>query len=895
MAERNVGSLVINLEARVAQLQNDMRAGKQAVEDAASSIERDSKRASRAMEEAAGSAGMLARAGTAIAGGFALSAVKEGVIAVAQALNGAQIASERLQKSLFYANGGDLKAVATDIEWLRKESADLGLLFSNAASSYVQFAGAVRGTPLAPHARAVFDSLSTAASAFGLSAETAQSAMLALVQMSAKGVVSAEEFRGQLAEHLPVATQAAARALGVTTGEFSKMLESGQLLAVDFLPKFAAELKKMSQQAADFGGETQKASNNFVNSWEAMKTEVAQSGVASFIAGQLAILTDAFDDVSESMRHARREGAGFWGQAMAAGGAAMRFLNPVNALHYDASSDNARAAQLKERIKDGEANLYEWSFSQTLEQKRAGLVAMRSELAELEKRARAVSKDAGAAQKEAEAKEAARKDAEARAKTYSQDDSRLNDRGQYEKRVKKEEDAYKAAIAGLEKGSAAYLQAEKAHQTALGQLREDFDNKQLAARKRAQAAARQAGAQGRREDAAIDAMQREIMGVEKLSAAERMRFEISEGKYAGWSAASQQRLLAMAAELDATRQLRAENKRFLDELNRDVDRYEAQQRDAAQRLRGGEYDNATQRLDREHRQRRVDIEYNGNLSDEEKGRFGAAEDQRHERATEALRSSERQGIGLQSEDQQLRDQYENRHRLIMEATTLTETERADYIRRNQEQLNADLLNLERNRASAMLSSSSQLFDGLAGLAASFKGKNSGIYKAMFAASKAFAIADSIIKIQQAIATAAASGPFPANMGAMATVVSATAGLVSSISSTNLSGMAHDGIDNIPREGTWLLDRGERVVDRRTNSDLKDFLARVNTPAAGSAAPAQPVRVIVNNLAPGATARTEERQSADGGREILVLVERVVDNKLAAAMRPDGPIYDFVRG
>ncbi|WP_047244127.1 tape measure protein [Chromobacterium subtsugae] len=888
MAAQNVGSLVINLEARVAQLQGDMAATKRVVSDAMDTVERDAKRGAKALEDAAGSAGMLARAGAAIAGGFALSAVKDGVVSVAAALNQAQIASERLQKSLFYANGGDVRAIASDIEWLRRQASGLGLDFAQASASYAQFAGAVKGTPLAPYARQVFDSLSTAASAFGLSAETAQGAMLALVQMSAKGVVSAEEFRGQLAEHLPVATQAAARALGVTTGEFSKMLESGQLLAADFLPKFAAELKRMSADAAAFGGETQKASANFVNSWEAMKTEVAQSGIASFIAGQLAILTDAFDDVSESMRRARKEGSGFWGQTMAGGGAVMRFLNPVNALHYDAQSDNARMAQLKERIKEGQAGLYEYSFSQTLAQKQAGLAAMRSELAELEKRAKAATTDAAAGAKAAEAKAAARKDAEARAKKYADDDSRLNDREEFDKKVRKEEEAFKGAVVGLEKGSAAYLAAERAHQTAVSKLRDDFDKKQAAERKRA-------GAQGRREDAAIDAMQREIMGVEKLSAVERARYEIAEGKYAGWSAASQARLLALAAELDATRQVRAENKKFLDELNRDVEQYETHQRDVARRLRGGEYDNAAQRLQSEHRERSLDIQYNAGLSDQEKQQYGQQEDRRNERAVDALRSSERQGIGLQSEEQQLRDQYDRRHQLIMDATTLSETERADYIRRNQEQLNLDLMNMERNRASAMLSSSSQLFDGLAGLAATFKGKNSGIYKAMFAMSKAFAIADSVIKIQQAVATAAASAPWPANIGAMSSVVSATAGLVSTIASTNLSGMAHDGIDNVPREGTWLLDKGERVVDRRTNGDLKDFLTRVNAAQSAPATPAQPVKVVVNNLAPGTAARTEERQGAGGEREILVLVERVIDNKLARSMRPDGDIYNFVRG
>lgn len=43
-------------------------------------------------------------------------------------------------------------------------------------------------------------------------------------------------------------------------------------------------------------------------------------------------------------------------------------------------------------------------------------------------------------------------------------------------------------------------------------------------------------------------------------------------------------------------------------------------------------------------------------------------------------------------------------------------------------------------------------------------------------------------------------------------------------SINPTGMAHDGISEIPNEGACLLDGGKRVVDQRTNGDLKDFLA-----------------------------------------------------------------------
>ena len=80
----------------------------------------------------------------------------------------------------------------------------------------------------------------------------------------------------------------------------------------------------------------------------------------------------------------------------------------------------------------------------------------------------------------------------------------------------------------------------------------------------------------------------------------------------------------------------------------------------------------------------------------------------------------------------------------------------------------------------------QLFDGMAGVVESFAGKQNAAYKVLFAASKAFAVAESIIKIQQGIANASAL-PFPANLGAMAAVAAQTAGIVSTIKGTSYGG------------------------------------------------------------------------------------------------------------
>ena len=41
-------------------------------------------------------------------------------------------------------------------------------------------------------------------------------------------------------------------------------------------------------------------------------------------------------------------------------------------------------------------------------------------------------------------------------------------------------------------------------------------------------------------------------------------------------------------------------------------------------------------------------------------------------------------------------------------------------------------------------------------------------------------------------------------------------------------VTHDGIDNVPNTGTYLLESGERVVDKRLNKDMSQFLANQNS-------------------------------------------------------------------
>lgn len=91
----------------------------------------------------------------------------------------------------------------------------------------------------------IFESVSRAAVAFGLSAEDQKGVFLALSQMMSKGKIQAEELRLQMAERLPVAIQAMAKATGRSVEEMDKLMKQGKLYASDVLPRFAEVLDEM--------------------------------------------------------------------------------------------------------------------------------------------------------------------------------------------------------------------------------------------------------------------------------------------------------------------------------------------------------------------------------------------------------------------------------------------------------------------------------------------------------------------------------------------------------------------------------------------------------------------------------------------------------------------------
>lgn len=172
---------------------------------------------------------------------------------------------------------------------------------------------------------------------------------------------------------------------------------------------------------------------------------------------------------------------------------------------------------------------------------------------------------------------------------------------------------------------------------------------------------------------------------------------------------------------------------------------------------------------------------------------------------------------------------------------------------------------------SLLSQAGAVWGDMTQIVKDSQGEQSGAYKAMFLMQQMFAIGSALVSTHLAAAQVMAD-PTALTMAQKAAYSQMILGLgyanVGLIAAQTVAGMAHDGIDNIPKEGTWLLDKGERVVDSRTNSDLKNYLNEARSNNSGA-------KITVNN---NTGAQVNARQNSDGSVDIDV-IERQLAGRL----------------
>jgi len=207
----------------------------------------------------------------------------------------ASLALERSQ-AVMKALTGSSALAAKELRFVASEADRLGRSNANLRLQYAGLMAATRGTRLEGQAtRELFSALNETATVLGLTTDQNTRVMLAFQQIISKGRVSAEELRQQLGESLPGAFQIAARAMGVTTAELDRMLEAGELLSNDFIPKFTKQIRdELGEGVADAAQTSLASFNRLGNSIEGLQVAVGNSGLIDW-------LKEAADFTSEKL------------------------------------------------------------------------------------------------------------------------------------------------------------------------------------------------------------------------------------------------------------------------------------------------------------------------------------------------------------------------------------------------------------------------------------------------------------------------------------------------------------------------------------------------------------------------------------------------------------------
>jgi tape measure domain-containing protein len=195
--------------------------------------------------------------------------------------------------------------------FLREISETFGLEINGLTKQFTQFYVSAKDKISGKEIEDIFTSVAKAGAVMGLSVDNQNRAFLALNQMMSKGVVSAEELRGQLGEALPGAFGIMAKALNVNEQQLGKLMKDGKLLASEVLPKFAQALEKVYGIETIDRVETLSASQNRLsNSWTELVRSLNESetgGISIFFKS----LVDGLNTVLKLITEANKSFSDF--------------------------------------------------------------------------------------------------------------------------------------------------------------------------------------------------------------------------------------------------------------------------------------------------------------------------------------------------------------------------------------------------------------------------------------------------------------------------------------------------------------------------------------------------------------------------------------------------------
>jgi len=280
-----------------------------------------------------------------------------GYIGLTAAMKAGQVfldATKQVQKfeNQLKVASGTQEDYAKNTQFLEGLAAKYNKNVIDLGENFAQLTIATKGTNLeGEKTERLFAAVTATSAALQMSVDDTNGTFRAFIQMVSKGNVQAEELRGQLGERLYGAFGLAAKSMGVTTQELNKMLERGDVLASDLLPKLTVQLENT------FGATAQESAQNLGSNIDYATGQAtlffAELGKTSGVTGALNDMAEGLGFVLKKLRDLNEEsqkGRGFFDKMFTLPG------QEFNKRLFGGQSDQEKSKANLDRIMSGMKN-----------------------------------------------------------------------------------------------------------------------------------------------------------------------------------------------------------------------------------------------------------------------------------------------------------------------------------------------------------------------------------------------------------------------------------------------------------------------------------------------------------------------------------------------------------
>lgn len=239
-----------------------------------------------------------------------------------------------------------------------------------------------------------------------------------------------------------------------------------------------------------------------------------------------------------------------------------------------------------------------------------------------------------------------------------------------------------------------------------------------------------------------------------------------------------------------------------------------------------------------------------------------------------------------AEEKREQERYESklaRLRETMEAEKLTIAQYHAEFEAMQQEHNGRLKQIDDARQSVMMSTYSDGFGAVADILKNAQGEQSSAYKAMFAVSKAFAVADTAVQVYGALSKAWNSAPFPANLSAVAAATAGAIPLIAKVGAVSMGGGRQYGGPVAPGQGYRINENGAPEIFNAANGqqfmlpNTRGHVVSNKDATKGGKESSPTVTVHIHNAPPGT--RVEQHQ----------IDKQTILNVMIEDISTDGPV------